>query len=139
MDTKKKKIPDLVVFDEEKGYYARELTYGSNAGAPAISIEDVQGWKQNQAGKANKQFKKKYDELKEEFKKLVDEVNWNDLVYSSNYNFKPILGTVYHLYMRADDSMFLSLIDPNTWNQNYIGSFELDSTEKWIKVDVFLK
>jgi hypothetical protein len=135
----KKKIPDLVVYNEEKGYYARELTYGSNAGAPAINIEDVQGWKQNQANKANKQFKKKYDELKEEFKKLVDEVNWNDLVYSAGYTFKPILGTIYHLYMRKDETMFLSLIDPNTWNQDYIGSFELDSTEKWIKVEFFVK
>jgi hypothetical protein len=140
MDTnKKKRIPDLVVYNEEKGYYARELTYGSNAGAPAINIEDVQGWKQNQANKANKQFKKRYDELKEEFKKLVDEVNWNDLVYSAGYTFKPILGTIYHLYMRKDETMFLSLIDPNTWNQDYIGSFELDSTEKWIKVEFFVK
>ena len=29
-----KKKPDLVVWDEEKGYYQRELTYGSNHGAP---------------------------------------------------------------------------------------------------------
>jgi hypothetical protein len=136
---KKKRIPDLVVYNEEKGYYARELTYGSNAGAPAINIEDVQGWKQNQANKANKQFKKRYDELKEEFKKLVDEVNWNELVYSAGYTFKPILGTIYHLYMRKDETMFLSLIDPNTWNQDYVGSFELDSREKWIKVEFFIK
>jgi len=135
----KKKIPDLVAYDDERGYYSRELTYGSNLGAPAINIDDVQGWKQNQANKANKQFKKKYDELKEEFKKLVDEVNWNELVYSAGYTFKPILGTVYHLYMRKDETMFLSLIDPNTWNQDYIGSFELDSTEKWIKVEFFVK
>ena len=139
MKDKKKRIPDLVVYNEEKGYYARELTYGSNAGAPAINIEDVQGWKQNQANKANKQFKKRYDELKEEFKKLVDEVNWNELVYSAGYTFKPILGTVYHLYMRKDETMFLSLIDPNTWNQDYVGSFELDSRENWIKVEFFVK
>ena len=25
-----KKKPDLVVWDEERGYYANELTYGSN-------------------------------------------------------------------------------------------------------------
>jgi hypothetical protein len=52
-----KKKPDLVVWDEEKGYYQRELTYGSNQGAPAIKLEDVGGWKQMQAGVANKQFK----------------------------------------------------------------------------------
>jgi hypothetical protein len=134
---KKKKIPDLVVYDKDRGYYARELTYGSNIGAPAIKLEDVKGWKQNQANKVNRQFKKKYEELKEEVQKLVDEVNWNEVVYSSQYSFKPNIGEIYHLYIRKDTSMFLSLIHPSSWNQDYIGSFQLDSTEKWIKVNVF--
>lgn len=138
MDTKKK-IPDLVVFDEERGYYARELTYGSNIGAPLIKLEDVKGWKQNQASVANKHFEKRYDELKQEFKKLIEETNWNELVYKSQYNFRPIIGEIYHLYIREDGSTFLSLIDPNSWNKNYIGSFELDSKEKWVKVSIFTK
>ena len=130
----KKKKPDLVVWDEEKGYYQRELTYGSNQGAPAIKLEDVGGWKQMQAGVANKQFKSRYDELKEEFQKLIDEVNWNELVYQSTYSFIPVRGETYHLYVREDDSTFLSLINPNQWNKKYVGSFKLDSTQKWIKV-----
>jgi hypothetical protein len=129
-----KKKPDLVVWDEEKGYYQRELTYGSNQGAPAIKLEDVGGWKQTQAGIANKQFKSRYDELKEEFQKLIDEVNWNELVYQSTYSFIPVMGETYHLYLREDDSTFLSLITPNQWNKKYVGSFKLDSTQKWIKV-----
>lgn len=129
-----KKKPDLVVWDEEKGYYQRELTYGSNQGAPAIKLEDVGGWKQMQAGVANKQFKSRYDELKEEFQKLIDEVNWNELVYQSTYSFIPVIGETYHLYVREDDSTFLSLINPNQWNKKYVGSFKLDSTQKWIKV-----
>jgi len=129
-----KKKPDLVVWDEEKGYYQRELTYGSNQGAPAIKLEDVGGWKQMQAGVANKQFKSRYDELKEEFQKLIDEVNWNELVYQSTYSFIPVMGETYHLYVREDDSTFLSLINPNQWNKKYVGSFKLDSTQKWIKV-----
>jgi hypothetical protein len=129
-----KKKPDLVVWDEEKGYYQRELTYGSNQGAPAIKLEDVGGWKQTQAGIANKQFKSRYDELKEEFQKLIDEVNWNELVYQSTYSFIPVMGETYHLYLRDDDSTFLSLITPNQWNKKYVGSFKLDSTQKWIKV-----
>lgn len=131
---KKKKVPELVVWDEEKGYYQRELTYGSNIGAPAIKLDDVKGWKQNQANTVNKHFQKKYDELKQEFQKLVDEVNWNDLVYSSEYNFIPVIGEVYHLYMRENDSLFLSLIEPKSWNKKHIGSFELDSRQKWIKI-----
>jgi hypothetical protein len=130
----KKKKPDLVVWDEEKGYYQGGLAYGSNLGAPAIRLEDVKGWKNNQAQIANKQFKNKYDELKAEFEKLVDEVNLNELVYSSQYNFIPVMGEIYHLYMKDDNSVFLSLISPDQWNKKHIGSFKLDSAQKWVKI-----
>jgi len=53
---KKRDKPDLVVYSKEKGYYSKELTYGSNVGAPAIKLEDVSGWKKTQALVANKQF-----------------------------------------------------------------------------------
>lgn len=128
------KKPDLVVWDENKGYYSKELAYGSSVGAPAIKLEDVTGWKANQANEANKQFKTKYEELKEEFNRLIDEVNWNELVYSSNYSFIPVIGETYHLYIGKSEQLFLSLIGPNEWKQQYIGSFKLDSTHKWIKV-----
>jgi hypothetical protein len=128
------KKPDLVVWDEERGYYSKELTYGSNVGAPAIKVDDIKGWKSNQAREVNKQFKSKYEELKAEFQKLVDEVNWNELVYSSSYSFIPVIGEEYHLYVGKNDNLFLSLISPNEWNQQHVGSFKLDSTQKWIKI-----
>lgn len=128
------KKPDLVVWDEERGYYSKELTYGSSVGAPAIRLEDVTGWKANQANEVNKQFKTKYEELKEEFQKLIDEVNWNELVYTSSYSFIPVVGGIYHLYVGKSDNLFLSLIAPNEWNQQHVGSFKLDSSNKWIKI-----
>lgn len=129
------KKPDLVVWDEEKGYYQRELTYGSNHGAPAIKLDDVTGWKESQIHSANKQFKTRYDELKEEFQKLVDEVNFNEIVYSSKYSFIPVVGESYYLYDKGDGTTFMSLISPNQWNQKYIGTFKLDSQYKWIKLN----
>jgi hypothetical protein len=128
------KKPDLVVWDEERGYYSKELTYGSSVGAPAIKLEDVKGWKANQANEVNKQFKTKYEELKEEFSRLVDEVNWNELVYSSSYSFIPVIGQTYHLYVGKSEELFLSLIGPNEWKQQHVGSFKLDSAYKWIKI-----
>lgn len=130
----KKKKPDLVVWDEERGYYAKELTYGSNLGAPSIQLEDVDGWKKVQAHKANKVFTKKYDELKNEFKELIDEVKWNEFVYSSQYNFVPVMGETYYLYRKTDGSIFLSLISPDEWNMEYIGATRLESNNKWIKI-----
>jgi len=128
------KKPDLVVWDEERGYFSKELAYGSSVGAPAIKLEDVKGWKANQANEVNKQFKTKYEELKEEFQKLIDEVNWNELVYSSSYSFIPVIGQIYHLYVGKSEELFLSLVGPNEWKQQHVGSFKLDSAYKWIKI-----
>ena len=134
MSKGKKKKPDLVVWDEERGYYPRELTYGSNNGAPAIRLDDVSGWKQTQAQRANKVFTKKYDEIKEEFVNLIDEVKWNEFIYSATYNFIPVLGETYYVYEKKDGSIFLSLISPNEWNMKCLGSTKLDSNNKWIKL-----
>jgi hypothetical protein len=46
------------------------------------------------------------------------------------------MNEIYHLYIKDDDTTFLSLIAPNLWNKKYIGSFKLDSTQKWVKVDI---
>jgi hypothetical protein len=134
MSKGKKKKPDLVVWDEERGYYPRELTYGSNNGAPAIHLEDVGGWKEMQAQKANKVFTKKYDEIKEDFKQLINEVQWNEFVYSAKYNFVPVMGETYYLYEKADGNPFLSLIAPNEWKMKFIGATRLESNNKWIKL-----
>ena len=126
--------PDLVVWNEEKGYYSKELTYASNVGAPAIRLEDVGGWKRIQAQNANKIFTKKYEEIKDEFKKLVDEVSWNEFVYSATYNFLPVIGETYYLYEKKDGSPFLSLIAPTEWNMKFLGATRLESNNKWIKI-----
>ena len=134
MSKDKKKKPDLVVWDEQRGYYPRELTYGSNNGAPAIRLDDVSGWKQNQANKANKVFNKKFEEIKDEFANLIDEVKWNEFVYSTNYNFIPVMGETYYLYRKSDGTNFLSLISPDEWNMEFIGATRLESNNKWIKL-----
>jgi len=128
------KKPDLVVWSEEKGYYSKELTYGSSTSAPAIRLEDVGGWKQIQAQNANKIFTKKYEEIKNEFRKLVDEVSWNEFVYSSTYNFLPVIGETYYLYEKDNGSVFLSLIAPNEWRMKFLGATRLESNNKWIQM-----
>lgn len=131
-----KKKPDLVVWDEEKGYYQKILPYGTNIGAPAINIEDVGGWKKISAGEVNKQLKTKFDELKSEYESLVEEYRWNDLIFKADYNFIPVIGETYHLYARENGTIFLSMISPNEWKMDYVGSFKLTSTQKWKKVKV---
>jgi hypothetical protein len=131
----KDKKPDLVVWDEERGYYARELTYGSNLGAPAIKIDNVDGWRLAKIKDVNSEFEARYNELIAEAQKLKNEYEWNELIYTKvKYNFQPVVGHVYHLYSKDDESMFLSIIEPSSWNMKHIASFKLDSTNKWIKI-----
>jgi hypothetical protein len=130
-----KKKPDLVVWSEERGYYPRELTYGSNLGAPAIQADNVDGWKLAKIKDVNSDFEARYNELMAEAQKLKNEYEWNDLIYTKvQYSFQPTVGHVYHLYSRDDKSMFLSIVEPNSWKMKYIASFKLDSTNKWIKI-----
>lgn len=129
------KKPDIVVWSEERGYYAKELTYGSNLGAPAIKLDNVIGWREREVSIVNQQFKTKYEELKKSYENLIDEYNWNNLLYNTvEYTFQPIIGQTYFLYERDNGTLFLSLIDPSSWSKKYIGSFTLDSSNKWVKV-----
>jgi hypothetical protein len=134
--SKKEKKPDLVVWSEERGYYARELTYGSNLGAPAIKMDNVAGWKLSSVQNVNTEFQARYSELMEQARKLQQEYEWNELIYGSvEYNFQPIVGQTYHLYRRKNGSMMLSIIEPQSWKMEFISSFKLDTTNKWIKLN----
>lgn len=129
-----KKYPDNVVWSEEKGYYAHLLPYATNVGGPLIIPDNISTWKNEKVLKTNHYFNKKYDEIKKDYEKLVEEFEWNKIVYSSNYNFQPIIGEKYHLYRRNNGEMFLSLIEPQSWKQENIGTFEMDSDNKWKKI-----
>lgn len=121
-----KKKPDQVV--DNPGV----MPYTTNVGAPAIQKDNIDLWKQQSISKVNHQFKTRYEELKQQYQQLVDEYNWNELVYNSKYSFEPIIGEIYYLYC-INENNFLSLISPHEWDKPFIGAFALDSNHKWIK------
>jgi hypothetical protein len=110
------------------------LPYGSNVGAPSIHIENIEHWKEPRILSLNKQFEDKFLELKKEYDKLIDEYKWNELVYSSKFNFEPVIGKNYHLYRSKNKGLFLSLIGPQEWNEEHVGSFRYNHDNKWIKI-----
>lgn len=131
----KAKKPDQVVFDEEQQSYDASLKpYATNVGAPAIQVEDVTAWKKRNIHKANKQLKTKYLEIKAQYDAMIEELEYNNLVYSARFNFEPIVGETYHLYRDKKEQPFLSIIAPSDCNFDYIGSFELNSEQMWKKV-----
>jgi hypothetical protein len=128
----KKERPDNVVFSDQNGYNASVLPYSTNVGAPAIKMDDVVSWKSRGISTVNKEFENKFNELKEQYQNLMAEYEWNELVYSARFSFEPVIGEIYHLYQGDDGVNFLSLIGPQEWNKEHIGTFKLNSDKKWV-------
>ena len=129
MESKK---PDNVVYSDDEGFNASVLPYGTNVGAPVIRMDDVVSWKSGGISNVNKQFENKFNELKIQYQNLMEEYEWNELVYNSKFSFEPVIGEIYHLYRDAAGLNFLSLIGPQEWNKEHIGTFKLNSEKKWI-------
>ncbi|MBR9846059.1 MAG: DUF2452 domain-containing protein [Algicola sp.] len=130
------KKPDQVVFNEDtKKYDAALKPYATNLGAPAIEITDTTTWKNKNIYKANKQIQAKYLELKAEYDKMMQELEYNNLVYNARFNFEPIIGETYHLYKDKNSEPFLSIIAPDHCNFDYVGSFYLNSEQLWKKTE----
>ncbi len=128
----KKERPDNVVFSEEKGYHARLLPYATSVGAPVIKVDNLVSWKSSSIHKVNKEFEQKFVELKTQYENLMREYEWNELVYNAKFSFEPVIGEIYHLYLGNDGLPFLSLIAPQEWNKEHLGTFKLNSDKKWI-------
>ena len=116
------------------------IPYGDNRSAPSFkdTEKEISIWKDQKHNSSNKYFDTKLQELQEEYNKLAEEYKLNEMVYNAQCRFGPVIGEVYHLYQRKDESTFLSMIGPNDWlsvkPDNFIGSFRLTSNDKWEKV-----
>ena len=130
------KKPDNVVFNiENQRYDAALKPYATNVGAPVITITDTTAWKNRSINKTNHKIKAKYLELKAEYEKMMNEFEYNTIIFNSAFSFEPVIGEVYHLYERKDGSSFLSLISPEQCNFKPLGSFYLNVDQTWVKVD----
>ncbi len=129
-----KKKPDQVVFTEEEGYIAHKLPYATNSSAPKIEATDLTSWKNDSIHKVNHQLSTKFNHIKKAYNDLVEQYEYNQLVYASSYSFEPIVGQIYHLYKSKDNSTFLSILAPNECNFSHLGSFKLNSDRMWEKV-----
>ncbi|OZV69683.1 DUF2452 domain-containing protein [Winogradskyella aurantia] len=133
---KKKKKPDQVVYNTETERYDASLKpYATDVSAPVITTTDTLAWKNRNINKVNKHIQAKYNELKSAYDEMMAQYEYNNLVYSAHFNFEPVVGHTYHLYKRANDSTFLSIIAPEECDFNHIGSFYLSADGIWHKTD----
>ncbi len=130
-----KERPDIIVYSDEKGYNASKLEYATSVGAPAIKMDNVVSWKSRGIQNVNKEFEHKFNELKAEYQKLMEEYKWNDIVYNAKFSFEPVIGEIYYMYIGDDNIHFLSLISPQEWNKKYVATFKLNSDKKWVVLE----
>lgn len=129
------KKPDYIVYNEEEQRYdAFVKPYASNLAAPVIEQPDTVNWKKTNIHSANSQFKATFDEIKEQYQALMQEYQYNQLIYNAKFNFEPIVGHVYHLYSKQE-TYFLSLLAPEECTFTFVGSFQLNSDKIWKKID----
>ncbi|QDO94546.1 DUF2452 domain-containing protein [Formosa sediminum] len=129
------KKPDNVVYNSEtKSYDAAIKPYGSTLGAPAITTTDNTPWKNRSINKINHKVKSKYLELKAEYEKMMQQFEYNQLIFNAKFTFEPVLGEIYHLYKRENGETFLSIIAPEQCNFDSLGSFYLNADQIWEKI-----
>jgi len=108
------------------------LSYPVSTLSPPIIKNDLTSFKSQGISRIERDTQQKLTELKEEYDRIVEEYNWNKLVYEAEINFEPIVGEIYHLYEIRGKNI-LSMIKPDEWGYKHIGSFRLDTQNHWSK------
>ena len=98
-------------------------------------MSDITHWKNNNINKINHQLGTQFKEIQDSYNKLMEQYEYNQLIYEAKFSFEPIIGKTYHLYKREDSSTFLSILAPNECNFKHIKSFVLNADAIWKMVD----
>ena len=126
------KYPDNIVFDYEKNEYnAYKKEYPTTSSAPNFSVDLIN---KNLPHECKNYFETQLKELQNKYEKIKREYEWTELIYKSDYRFKPDIGSTYHLYKKDNNTNFLSLVEPESWGKTHLGSFKLLSFGKWQKI-----
>ena len=109
---------------------ANVLPYGTNVGAPSITVPDVGKFKER-VPLANHHLQQRLDELKNEYEQLLSLAKDTELCYNARYNFVPIVGEKYFMYWTGTDYI-LSLIEPERWNRyEFVGAYVHETNNTW--------
>lgn len=130
--SKDKKYPDS--FSPNAGL----LPYASNVSGPAIVLPDLDGFKSERGSQAANFFDERVAQLNREYNALLELAKQTELVYNASYSFVPRVGATYHLYMKQDNSTFLSMVSPSEWGKtdfDFMGSYIFTADAIWEKTD----
>lgn len=76
--------------------------------------------------------------LQEEARGVLDEAQRDQDLHRARCNFERRPGKIYHLYRKADDSLYFSMLSPADWNGEppdaYVDSYRLEADMSWTPV-----
>ena len=126
------KKPDNVVFNNKtREYDAFKKTYPTSFNSKNFDI--IQNSKEL-SHEATHYLENRIIEIKDEYNKLINEIEHTRLISSSEYNFTPIIGQIYYLYENKNKK-FLSVIGPEEWKMKFLGKFKMTTNKIWTKID----
>lgn len=110
------------------------MPYPVSTMSPAIVPNDLTNFKSRGVSNIQKDTAQRLNQLKDQYYKVVDDFNWNKLIYESQFGFEPVIGQTYYLYRSsvADEEFSLSMIEPERWKKPFIGAFSLGADGRWI-------
>lgn len=111
------------------------MSYGTNTSAPAITLPDITTHKGQETERARQKLKAKLEELQAEYEQLVSQAQDNELIYSADLRFIPMMNKHYYLWQREDGTCFVSLVGPHECNwTGYVGTFRQQTSGLWERV-----
>jgi len=126
------------VAEEPSTERAAFLHYPVSTMSPRIVPTDLTTFKTHGISKVQKDAAQRLVQLREQYMAVVDEFNWNKLVYESSFGYEPVVGEVYHLYRDTEAggaATRLSMIGPGEWDKPYIASLRLNFGGQWELVE----
>ncbi len=118
------------------------LPYAHTAGSAVIKPTDKGKIKGNAMMAMYEQTDRQMNQLKEQMQTLVNQAKMlqrrkeiSEIIYKAALNFRPVVGHVYHLYQKKDDTHTISLISPEEWGSKmpyvYIATCQLLYDHTW--------
>lgn len=86
------------------------------------------------------QIRKQIELLAQQAQEIYNRKELSMKIYEAKLSFQPVIGHIYHLYSKKDDSLMLSLISPNEWGRKipfelYHGAVKMLADHTWIEVN----
>jgi len=118
------------------------LPYAHNVGGSIIKPIDRGRVKGQAVSAMYEQADSQLDQIREQVQLLASQaqqiqkrVEISELIYESEINFKPLMGHIYHLYRKADDTHLLSMVAPGEWGNampyEFVATVKLLSDHTW--------